>query len=93
MVNWSVRYGSSLRKRYLEVAKQKKSRYTCDVCGKNSVKRISTGVWKCKSCGSTFAGGAYTFKTEPGRNVQRIIEQLYTGATHAQKKSEKSEAQ
>ena len=75
MVNWSVRYGANLRKRYLAVAKDKKALYKCEVCGKDSVKRISTGIWKCKHCGATFAGGAYNLKTEAGRTAERILGQ------------------
>jgi ribosomal protein eL43 len=36
------------------------ARYLCTFCGKNSVKRHSTGIWDCKSCKKTVAGGAYT---------------------------------
>jgi len=35
------------------------ARYLCTFCGKNSVKRHSTGIWDCKSCKKTVAGGAY----------------------------------
>ena len=75
LVNWSVRYGANLRKRYLAVAKDKKALYRCDVCGKDSVRRVSTGIWKCKRCGAVFAGGAYTLKTEAGKVAERIIGQ------------------
>lgn len=34
--------------------------YTCTFCGKNAVKRRSVGIWECKSCKKTTAGGAYT---------------------------------
>jgi len=36
------------------------ARYTCTFCGKNSVKRQSTGIWGCRSCKRVTAGGAYT---------------------------------
>jgi len=36
------------------------ARYTCTFCGKTAVKRHSTGIWDCKSCKKTVAGGAYT---------------------------------
>lgn len=36
------------------------ARYTCTFCGKVTVKRHSTGIWDCKSCKKTVAGGAYT---------------------------------
>ena len=36
------------------------ARYTCTFCGKVAVKRHSVGIWDCKSCKKTVAGGAYT---------------------------------
>jgi large subunit ribosomal protein L37Ae len=76
MANWSIRTGASLRKRYDTISKEKKTLYTCDVCGKESVKRISTGIWKCKHCGAIFAGGAYSLKTEAGKTVERLLNQM-----------------
>ncbi|MEM0074635.1 MAG: hypothetical protein QW091_02735 [Candidatus Micrarchaeaceae archaeon] len=73
MAKWNVRYGASLRKRYLAVVSQKKGVYVCDVCGKKAVKRIGSNIWQCKSCGATFAGGAFTPSTEAGRNAQRVL--------------------
>jgi large subunit ribosomal protein L37Ae len=35
-------------------------RYTCTFCGKLAVKRKAVGIWECKSCKKTTAGGAYT---------------------------------
>ncbi len=79
MANWSIRYGVNLRKRYLAVSKEKKTLYVCDVCGRTAVKRMSTGIWKCKHCGAIFAGGAYSLKTEAGRTVERLLGQLKKG--------------
>jgi large subunit ribosomal protein L37Ae len=76
MANWSIRYGVNLRKRSLAIAKEKKALYECDVCGRSAVKRISTGIWRCKHCGAMFAGGAYSLKTETGRTVERILSQI-----------------
>jgi large subunit ribosomal protein L37Ae len=75
MAKRSIRYGVSLRKRHESVSQEKKARYDCDVCGKNAVRRISTGVWKCRSCGATFAGGAYTMKTSIGSEMNLMIKQ------------------
>lgn len=36
------------------------AKYTCTFCGKNTVKRHSVGIWKCKGCQKTVAGGAWT---------------------------------
>jgi len=36
------------------------------------VKRISVGVWKCRKCGFTFTGGAYTPTTKLGIVAKRV---------------------
>lgn len=36
------------------------AKYTCAFCGKDTVKRQAVGIWSCKSCKKTTAGGAYT---------------------------------
>lgn len=36
------------------------AKYTCAFCGKDTVKRQAVGIWNCKSCKKTTAGGAYT---------------------------------
>lgn len=36
------------------------AKYTCTFCGKDTVKRQAVGIWNCKSCKKTTAGGAYT---------------------------------
>jgi large subunit ribosomal protein L37Ae len=79
MANRSIRHGVNLRKRHAAVAKEKSSLYTCDVCGKEAVKRISTGIWRCRHCGATFAGGAYSLKTEVGKTVERLLSQQKKG--------------
>jgi large subunit ribosomal protein L37Ae len=80
MANRSIRYGASLRKRYGAVQVQKKALYMCDVCGKEAVKRIGTGMWKCRHCGAVFAGGAYTLKTEPGKALERMMQSGKVGS-------------
>ena len=35
------------------------AKYTCTFCGKTTVRRHSTGIWNCRSCKRTMAGGAY----------------------------------
>ncbi|KAL0632362.1 60S ribosomal protein L43 [Maublancomyces gigas] len=35
------------------------ARYTCTFCGKTTVKRTSVGIWECKACKKTVAGGAW----------------------------------
>lgn len=73
MANKSIRYGVTLRKKEAAVLKQKNAKYKCDMCGKQSVHRISVAIWKCEYCGATFAGGAYTMKTAAGETINRIL--------------------
>lgn len=35
------------------------ARYVCTFCGKNTVKRKAVGIWDCKACNKSVAGGAY----------------------------------
>ncbi len=74
MVNSSVRYGARIRKQFSAVKKDKIALYKCPSCGKISVEHISTGIWKCRRCERTFAGGAYTLTTPSGEASKRLIE-------------------
>ena len=53
-------YGASLRKQVKKIEISQHARYTCTFCGKVTVKRQATGIWNCRACGKTVAGGAYT---------------------------------
>ena len=60
------RYGATVRKRYIKVVEEMKKPHRCPQCGLQRVKRVSVGVWKCRKCGFTFTGGAYTPTTKLG---------------------------
>ena len=66
-----VRYGSTVRKRYMKAMIELKKPHRCPQCGFNRVKRESVGIWKCKKCEYTFAGGAYTPVTKLGVVAKR----------------------
>lgn len=70
---YSSRYGVRARTRIRDVELQQRTKHTCPQCGKTSVKRSSTGIWTCKKCGTTFAGGAYLPRTEAGQNVDKMM--------------------
>jgi len=80
MVQFSVRGGAALRKRTAAVAKQKSSRYACPRCGKKSVKRVANSLWRCRSCGAEYAGGAYSLSTAVGEAARRLMENVRKGA-------------
>ena len=48
----------------------------CAVCGKDSVKRDATGIWKCKGCRKVVAGGAYVMNTPAAATVRSAIRRL-----------------
>ncbi len=66
-----TRYGATVRKRYIKVITELKKPHKCPQCGFVRVKRESVGVWKCKKCAFTFAGGAYTPVTKLGVIAKR----------------------
>ncbi|KAG7290810.1 60S ribosomal protein L37A [Staphylotrichum longicolle] len=57
---YGTRYGASLRKLVKKQEVSQHARYTCTFCGKNTVRRSAVGIWNCKSCKKSMAGGAYT---------------------------------
>ena len=66
-----VRYGSTVRKRYARAIAGLKKKHRCPQCGFVKVKRVSVGVWSCRKCDYTFAGGAYMPTTKLGIVAKR----------------------
>jgi large subunit ribosomal protein L37Ae len=54
-----AKYGGTLRKRYARVFRTMKEARECPACSSKKLSRASSGIWKCKSCGYTVAGGAF----------------------------------
>lgn len=79
------RYGATVRKRYIKVVKGMKKPHKCPQCGLQRVKRISVGVWKCRKCGFTFTGGAYTPITKLGVVAKRVAKGTVAEETAATK--------
>ena len=73
---FGARYGATLRKRYIKVVTEAKRTHKCPQCGAEAVKRVSVGVWNCKKCSVTFAGGAYTPVTKLGVVAKRQVKSL-----------------
>ena len=67
-----VRYGSTVRKRYMKVVTEMRKPHRCPQCGFSRVKRESIGVWKCLKCGYTYTGGAYIPTTKLGIVAKRV---------------------
>jgi large subunit ribosomal protein L37Ae len=67
------RYGVKIRKLEGKILREMRQKHSCPKCGKKSVKRLGTGLWKCRSCGAVMAGGAYLPKTDIGRAADKIV--------------------
>lgn len=75
-----ARYGSTVRKRYIEAISGLKEAHPCPQCGSKFVRRQSVGIWGCQKCGFTFAGGAYTPSTKLGVIAKRTAKGITTEA-------------
>ncbi|KAF8141833.1 putative RPL43B-60S large subunit ribosomal protein [Boletus edulis] len=73
---YGTRYGASLRKQVKKMEITQHARYTCTFCGKDSVKRTSVGIWHCRSCKKTIAGGAWTVATTAAATVRSTVRRL-----------------
>lgn len=71
-----TRYGATVRKRYTKIVSSLKKAHKCPQCSAVAVKRRSVGVWECRKCGFTFAGGAYAPVTKLGVVARRTAKGL-----------------
>ncbi len=75
---FGVRYGVKARKLVADIEERMRTPHRCNRCGKPAVKRTDTGIWKCRKCGYTFAGGTYLPQTSVEQIVLRAV-QRYEG--------------
>jgi large subunit ribosomal protein L37Ae len=73
---YGTRYGATLRKLMRKIEVSQHSTYRCAFCGKDSVKRSCVGIWDCRSCKKTIAGGAYSLSTASAVTVRSTIGRL-----------------
>ena len=73
---YGTRYGASLRKQIKKIEVSQHSKYFCGFCGKFAMRRAAVGIWGCKACGKTVAGGAYTLNTGSSVTVRSTIRRL-----------------
>ena len=76
---FGVRYGRKIRKAVASIEEQTRAAHKCPRCGRESVKRVGTGIWHCSKCGYTFTGGTYIPQTPMGIAVQRAIRREVEG--------------
>ncbi|EFO61023.1 Ribosomal protein L37a [Giardia lamblia P15] len=73
---YGTRYGRAARKQLLKIETSQKAKYTCPFCAKDKVRRTACGIWTCRSCSKTMAGGAYSLHTEPANAARATIRRL-----------------
>ncbi|MFH1127005.1 MAG: 50S ribosomal protein L37ae [archaeon] len=66
------RYGTKVRMKVATVEKVSRAKHQCPSCLKTSLKKISKGVWECRSCDVKIAGGAYA----PASPAAKILKQI-----------------
>jgi large subunit ribosomal protein L37Ae len=62
-----ARYGATLRKRYTNVYMVQKAKKECPSCSSMKLKRVASGIWRCRVCGHTLAGVAYDVSSAVAR--------------------------
>ncbi len=56
------------------------SKYDCPFCGKNTVKRKAVGIWDCRACKKSMAGGAYVLSTAAAADVRTTLTRVKRNA-------------
>jgi len=85
---YGVRYGSALRKIIKKFELQQHAKYVCPFCGKTAVRRQAVGIWKCKGCKVSYAGGAYELSTTVAATAKITMNRLKKLIDDAQKPNE-----
>jgi len=57
---FGTRYGVVVRNRVRDIDKMRTGAHECPTCHRNSVSRVSSGIWECSKCNTKFAAGAYS---------------------------------
>ena len=71
----TAKFGARLRKLADAADNARKTKYECPKCGKNKVARKCNAIWRCRSCDTVYAGGAYSLHTETGEIMLRVVKE------------------
>jgi large subunit ribosomal protein L37Ae len=66
-------YGVLTRKLVRDIERVQRAKHTCPSCGYRKVKRVRSGIWRCRKCGTTFAGGAYSPRTDASMSIEKTL--------------------
>ena len=73
---YGTRYGQKLRKQVKAIEILQRVKSICPFCGKTSIKRAAVGIWKCRACRRSIAGGAFEFTTTAATTAKTTINRL-----------------
>ncbi|EDV27178.1 60S ribosomal protein L37a [Trichoplax sp. H2] len=73
---YGTRYGASLRKMIKKIEISQHKRYPCSFCGKCVLARSNVGIWNCRKCNKSVAGGAYVPSTVAAVTARSTIRRL-----------------
>ena len=59
------RYGIRIRRRVLEIDRQRGRPSPCPRCSTVTLYRVASGIFECRRCGTRFASNAYVFQAPP----------------------------
>jgi large subunit ribosomal protein L37Ae len=59
------RYGIRIRRRVLEIDRARSRSAPCPRCSTVTLRRVASGVYECRRCGTRFASNAYVFQAPP----------------------------
>ncbi|MEB3759846.1 MAG: 50S ribosomal protein L37ae [Desulfurococcales archaeon] len=75
---YGPRYGVRVRKRVRDILLKKQGPHTCPFCGaQGTVYRVSVGIWSCRKCGNTWAGAAYTPRSDLAAYFKKYVVKNY----------------
>ena len=56
---FGARYGKRIRQQITDIERKQRQWQKCPYCLKPRVRRLSVGIWQCRSCNSKFTNKAY----------------------------------
>lgn|GEM_PF-713542 len=68
------KYGSKVRHMVAKIEATSRAQHTCPQCLRLTLDRMSAGIWKCKKCKITIAGGAYQPTTTATKIMRGEVE-------------------
>ena len=68
------KYGSKVRHMVAKIEATSRAQHACPQCLRLTLDRMSAGIWKCKKCKITIAGGAYQPTTTATKIMKGEVE-------------------